>query len=490
MKRYALRAALENLAVVGVIALVALLVGNLIAFATSRNRLPPETRINDLDVGGLTVDEALLRLDEITRTPITVRLAEGSETIPPAAVGFQANEVALRVQLQALMERRSRLDAFPAFMLRRNAEPTVFELRYQYDAAQLDALVRALAERVDRPPRPMTVDLATNAVRPGEDGLTLDQAAASQRILAAFASARQRTVDLPIYVLPAALPPTQWLSSPLEQRLSAFLNTQTRLAAVFVKDLHTGEEFSLNADVAVSAQGWLRVALALFAYQALPFPLPTDAAAQIRALLTQGDADAERALLTMLGEGDAQRALLTFNRWLAQIGLRNTVLAALPEDAAPMFTAVTPANARGDITANPNPRAQSTVAEVGLLLEMIQQCAEDRGPLRLLFEETLEPAACAELTTLLARPSASGLLAQGGAPMFGRATWDENNHGDAVLVRAGPQSWLMVMLLHDASAPLDWGETAPALGDAARLCHAAFLGQLPTLTTPATPPSQ
>lgn len=41
MKRYALRAALENLAVVGVIALVALLVGNLIAFATSRNRLLP-----------------------------------------------------------------------------------------------------------------------------------------------------------------------------------------------------------------------------------------------------------------------------------------------------------------------------------------------------------------------------------------------------------------------------------------------------------------
>ncbi|MDW8054998.1 MAG: serine hydrolase [Anaerolineae bacterium] len=483
MKRYALRTALENLAVVGALALAALLIGNLIAFATSRNRLPPQTRINDLNVGDMTVDEALLRLNTIMRTPITVRLVDDAETLLPTAIQFQVNEVALRVQLQALVERHSRMDAFPAFALRRNAEPIVIEPRYQYDAAQLEALVRALAERIDRPPRPMSADLDANVLRPGEDGLTLDQAAASAAILAAFASAQQRTVDLPIYSVPAAMPPTAWLQSPLEQRLSAFFSTPSRLAAVFVKDLRTGEEFSLNADVALSAQGWLRIALALYAYHALPYPLSAETAAQVRALLAQDDADAERALLTALGEGDPQRALLAFNRWLAQIGLRNTFLAALPDDAAPMFTAITPANARGDVSANPSPRAQSTAAEVGLLLEMIQQCAENQGPLRLLFEDSLEPSACAEVMTALARTPASGLLAQGNVPVFGRTTWDENNHGDAALARAGEHPWVMVVLLHD-KAPLDGRESATLIGDASRLCHAAFLGQLPALALP------
>ncbi|MCS7324114.1 MAG: hypothetical protein NZ532_02060, partial [Thermoflexales bacterium] len=161
----------------------------------------------------------------------------------------------------------------------------------------------------------------------------------------------------------------------------------------------------------------------------------------------------------------------------------NTFLAALPDDAAPMFTAITPANARGDVSANPSPRAQSTAAEVGLLLEMIQQCAENQGPLRLLFEDSLEPDACAEVMTALARAPASGLLAQGNVPVFGRTTWDENNHGDAALARAGEHPWVMVVLLHD-KAPLDGRESATLIGDASRLCHAAFLGQLPALALP------
>jgi hypothetical protein len=91
-RRFLNRSMLENAAVVSVILVFALLIANVIMFIGSRNRLPPATRLGDLDVSGLTVDEAISATLRSLQQPVTLRYFDQSMELAPAAIGFRLNE--------------------------------------------------------------------------------------------------------------------------------------------------------------------------------------------------------------------------------------------------------------------------------------------------------------------------------------------------------------------------------------------------------------
>lgn len=484
-RRFLNRSTLENAAVVSVILVFALLIANVIMFISSRNRLPPATRLGDLDVSGLTVDEAISATVRSLQQPVTLRYLDQSTELAPSAIGFRLNEPVARLQLEEVIAKQQGLDKLPAFILRRNDAPAQIPLPYQYSEPQLQGVLAELAGRYNREARPPMPDLAAGTVTPGQDGAVLNLAEASQAILAAMQSSTSRTVDLPVDIMPLGMKGVRSLEVAVLERLRPFTERTGNLAGVFIKDLRSGEELAINGDVAFSGAGWLKLGLILEAYRANELPIAPALREKLELVSARGGPAEINDVLRELGDGDAQLGADRVNATLQKLGLRNTFLAQpLGQNITPPAM-VTPANARGDITTDPDPNAQSTVADVGVLLEMIEQCCNGAGGMILAFDGTFSAAKCDEMLAVIAKNGVSGLIeaGSGDAVVFHRQAWDERNHGDAALVRSPKGDYVVAVMLH-GQGQLDWTETSPIISDIARLAYGFFNEAMP----PAPPP--
>jgi hypothetical protein len=152
---------------------------------------------------------------------------------------------------------------------------------------------------------------------------------------------------------------------------------------------------------------------------------------------------------------------------------------------------VTPANSRGDIDASPDPNAQSTVADAGVLLEMLWQCSNGQGPMLLAMddENPFTPESCKAMLDGVASSPFNGLIeaGSGDAQVIQRLNWDPNNHGASALVQAGDRSYVVSILLHSPNA-LDWANTSPIITDIARIANGFFSGQMPAQVPALTSP--
>ena len=483
-RRFLNRAVLENAAVILALLVVAVLLANVIAFVASRDRLPPETRLGDMDVGGLTVDEAIEATVARLREPVVLRYGDQSELLRPEAIGFQVNELVARLQLEALIAGQQGLDKLPAFVLRQTGVPARIPLPYQYSDPQLRAVLGELAARYNREARPPALDLAAGTVTPAQTGALLNLGEAAGAVLTAMSSVASRTVDLPVDILPLDAAGVRLLEPAVLERLRPFTDRPGNLAGVFIKDLRSGEELVINGDVAFSGAGWLKLALVVEAYRAHALPIPQALREKLGGALAGGPAEINE-VLRMLGDGDAQLGADRVNAALQKLGLRNTFLAQPPGEAVRPPSVVTPANARSDLKADPDPNAQSTVAEVGVLLEMIEQCRSGAGAMLLAFDGAFSAAECDDMLALIAQNAFAGLIAAGSGQgtVFHRQAWDERNHGDAALVRSPGGEYLIVVMLH-GQGQLDWGETSAIIADVARLAYGFFNQEMP----PAPPP--
>jgi hypothetical protein len=488
-RRLSARTLLENTAVIAGLVLLALLIANLISFATTRDRLPPETRIGDIDVSGLTADEAISRTATTLQGPITLRFLDQQSELTPAGVGFRVNDAVARVQIDALLARQQGLAQLPAFILRQHISRTALGVPYQYSDTRLTAALSDLARRINREPSPPAPDTSAGRVVPGQDGAALNQSEAAQAILAALSSSQSRVVDLPIDVIPLGAASVKSLEPAIAERLKEFTSRQGNVAGVFIKDLRSGEELAVNPDVAFSARGWLFVPVVVEALRANEDPITGTLGAQMATLSTTGDVRLADTLLRELGTGDGQRGTDAVNALLGRLGLHNTFLAQPYEQAATPPTIITPANARGDITTGPDPTAQSTVADIGVLLEMLAQCRDGTGGIGPALDGQITPEECGGALDLLSQGRTPGLIqaSSAGAIAAHRQSWDARNHGDAALVRTPGGEYVIAIQLHSQDA-LNWSDTSPLISDVARLTYGFFNGAMPPEASPLTSP--
>ena len=283
-----------------------------------------------------------------------------------------------------------------------------------------------------------------------------------------------RAVELPFDSV--SVPPSApgMIETVARARLDAFVaDTGTGgIGALYLKDLATGEELAINADIALSAQAWLRWAVAL----------------EIARVADSVDGPATRALLQngpefnlalgQIGNGDSQSGADQVSMLLRELGLTSSFLAQPPGAAQRPPVIVTPANARGDISTNPDPVAQSTAAETGLLLEIIDSCQRNTGALILNYPGLFTPAKCGALLDAFGANPGQGLIdaASPEAVVIQRQNWTENLHASAALVRAQGRSYVIVIAL-SAPGALDWQRTSPVITDIARAAHAALTGR-------------
>lgn len=458
--------------------LAAVLLGNVVSFFSTRANLPAGTLMGGVDVGGLNLDDAVSRTITTLQAPVALRYQSTVIQLQPTDVDFQVNDVVARLQLQQVIDSQRSVSNLPAYILRRVTE-TRLAAPYQYSDTKLDAFLTDIAKEYDVAPQKSSSSTTTLQLARGQDGMSLNLQDARSLVLNALASAAPRIVDLPVDTQPGGANSIQALGDLIKQRVAAY-NSNGMVAGVFVKDLRTGKEFSLHGDVAFSAQGWLKLAIVLEAYHALSGTLSSQTAQQLASIVSTGSNGDANEVLKTIGGGDAPAGVNLLNDFLKRMGLVSTFLAQ-PFDQSGMPTQfITPGNTRTDINASPDPNAQSTPVEIGILLQMLEQCRVGGGALPLIFPGEFPAAQCEQILAMMSQNNANVLIAanSNGATVIHRQSWDANNHGDAALVRSPGGTYILVVMLHGNG--LNWADTSQVIGDVARATYGFFnQGQIP-----------
>jgi hypothetical protein len=176
------------------------------AYAIDRansDKIADGVRVGNIDVGGLTTDQARHRLQKRLakplEKPVAVKFEDQTFTLTP-------KQLELRSDVNGMVDAArdaSRSGGFPSRVWRYATGGTVDreispELGYSHEA--LDAFVADAAKQIDRDPVDATVaptPASLNAV-PGEDGTTVRARELRSRLTAAIQSPRHRTVAAPV----------------------------------------------------------------------------------------------------------------------------------------------------------------------------------------------------------------------------------------------------------------------------------------------------
>lgn len=190
-----------------VLALVVVLVA---VTASYGEKVLPGTRVAGVDLGGADAEEARRRLAPVIATDAPVTLAVGSTTINvvPSEAGY-AVDLDATVQRALEAGRDGPLGTVRGVLAGltggRDVEPAA-----RVDRARMLATVRDVASQVDRPVSPgairaiaETLEVETTTPR---DGRRVRRTELADRLEAAFAAPRGRSVAIPVTVRPAVSP--------------------------------------------------------------------------------------------------------------------------------------------------------------------------------------------------------------------------------------------------------------------------------------------
>ena len=480
-RRPTFRSILRSLVTLIGVAVFLVLLINAIAFRTSRSVLPNGAHIADLDLSGLSPDDAISRTLKTLQSPVMLHYQDNAITLTPNQIDFVTNETALKSQFDLLIQEQSSWNNLPAFVLRQSSTPPQFPVPYDYSDQKLQDTLLTIAQQYDQPARQALPDLNAKQLAPAQPGRALNLAEARTLVMNALISSANRDVVLPVDLLAQEEISLRTLGEPIANRLKAFNSIEGNISAMFIKDLKTGEELRINDQLPFSAQGWLRLGLIVEAYRLTQDTPPQSVVQQLDAIALRGDNISANDLLKTLGRGDAQTGIDQFNDTLHKMGLRNTFLAQPFDQPGVAATFITPANSQTNAAQiKPDARAQSTLAEIGALLETVEQCRNGVGGLPLAFPGAFTINKCAQIMDLLARNKINALVEAGSpsASVVHRQSWDDNNHGDAAVVRTPGRTYIIVVMLH-STQPLQWSETSVIISDIARLTYIVFNNKVP-----------
>lgn len=449
-----------------VFALVVFVVANLVSFATSRGQLPSSAYLGDVNVSGMTTEQAINAASAALRQPVLARYQTEVIPVAPAEAEFKLNDAVARAQLEQIIRKNAGWDKLPAYALRQ-ITTTRLSMPYTYDEQKLLGILGGISKQYDHAPAPPAPDASGAGINPGSEGRILNIPAARDQLISALASSITRTITLPVETASAGAVGLTPLKQAIQMQLKP-LTDGGNVAGVYVKDLQTGQELSVNADVAFSAKGWLRLAVAL-AGLADGRPEVTSATFLREVLVTANDARLNE-LVKQIGNGDLTAGIQNINAVLKKLGLTSTFIAQPFGATGRVSVITTPGNTRADVVTNPDPNMQSAPAEVGLMLEMFNQCSKTGGPLRIAYPGKFTQTQCADALRALGDNKFNGLIEASipEATIQRRQSWDDVNHGDAALVTNNNRAYILVVVLNSQNK-LDWAVTSPLINNIARV---------------------
>lgn len=452
-----------------------LLVWQYLGYRSANRTLPAGMTMAGLSVEGMMREEALNALETAFATPLEVVYLEQRLALPPDSIELRYSVEETAANLDEALAGRRGFDGLVAYVLRRPFDSVDVPVAVGYSEERLNGFLARVVRQYDRPPQEPVPLLASLTFRPGQPGYELDVEASRARLAAALIFATEQEVELVVRMEEA--PPLE--IEVLDQMLRDTLDDHPGLiGGIFIKNLHTGDELGINADVAYTGLGVLKIAVAEEAYRILDSPLDPEITDWLSDTLSASSSNSKTNLLLndVIGNGDSYQGAENLTDSMSYLGLRNTFMAAPYDEEEVPLAIVTPANSRADITAEPDPSMQTTPLDVGLLLEMIYQCSHDSGALMVAYPGALAADECNQMIEWMSANRIDSFIEAGvpmGTQIARKHGWIGDTHADAALVFSPGGDFVLVVFLY-RSEWLEWEESAPLIADIATATYNYF----------------
>ncbi|MDX2140400.1 MAG: serine hydrolase [Chloroflexota bacterium] len=422
----------------------------LVRFSQTSDRLPLNVTVGGIEVGGLTPSDAIRTWETAYGSPITLWYVDSPILLDPAAVGFQTQRQAMLAQARgtSIAEGQFWLQFLNYLTGQRTVEgSTDVPLIADYRPELLQQwLEREVVPRYDRAPGGASFDLTTLTLRPGASGYRLDTRAAVPMIDAALRDPVNRAVTLPVEGADGRGPGLDVLRQMIVSYLDLqgfIYDGQSTVAGVYVMDLTTGEEMSINGDVAFSAASTAKLGILIDYYRSILTSPSNDEAFLMSQSLLCSNNSSSNLLVQLLGGQDLFAGLADMRDTLQYLGARNTYLIA-PFDLGiegQVLGSIPPpdgASPNPNFNTGADPFNQTTPEDLGTLLTMIYDCAYNNSGLMTAYPEgEFNQTECQQMLNIMSNNNLERLLQAGIPPevqIAHKNGWLSNVHGDAGIV--------------------------------------------------------
>jgi len=413
------------------LAAVVLTFYELVAYSRVRSRLPEGLTIAGVPVGGLDRAGATERLLQVYSTQVELQYGDQLIHLTPASVGYRLDTETMLAAAELDRTADNFWSGFWDFLWNRPGDAGSIPLRSEYSQAQLEATLRDIAARYDKPGDPIEPIPGSPNFAAGNPGSVLDLARASELVGRALNTSTDRRISLPVVETNPERPTFATLGRLLRQNID--VAGFSGLVDLYLMDLRTGEELQLayldNQDipadpgVAFTAASTIKIGIMVAFYRYFDEPLDVEADRLMRQMITLSGNDPADWLTQRISAFDGP---IKVTDTLQKLGLESTFIAGyfkLGSDLMRVYR--TPGNQRSDINTRPDIYNQTTAAEIGMLMADIYQCADGGGTLLAVFPGEITPSECRHMLDLLAE-NHIGVLIEAGVPEVTRVA---HKHG-------------------------------------------------------------
>jgi len=320
----------------------------------------------------------------------------------------------------------------------------------------------------------------------GAPGQALLMDESIQPILDALDSGDQREAQLVLAETPAG-PPTL-------DDLAAVLNTFTSdfpgFAAIYVQDLATGQEGTVDVDVAFSGMSTMKVAIVTTLFSRMEGVDDVEIGQLIDYALGESNNVAANGVLRRVGNGDIFAGGQRVTEFMRGLGYVNSFIQTGYDDKSTVAQIPTAANQRTDWDTEPDTHLQSTPADMGRLLADVYRCTQAEGKLLEVYPDALTPEECKTILFYLSHDEFTELI-WAGLPRPDEA-WVVHKHGfvndahsDLALIWGPTGPYVLSVYLYRRGW-MDWETSNAAMKEISRIVwsYFAFQQEIQNVTPP------
>jgi hypothetical protein len=394
----------------------------LTSYSRIRDNFPLGLEVAGIPVGGLNYEEAAERIYTVYRSPIELNYAGSLIQIRPAVLGFEPQVENMLAVADNMRVTEPFWNGFWDFLWNRNIEIISIPLNADYDEARIrDYLETEIAARYDSPsssPQPIP---GTTDFQVGAPGTSLNLDRATLQVIDALNSPDNRSITLSLGQSAAQRPSINNLEIMLKQLIDA--SGFDGIVELYLQDMESDQNIhfayemgtDLPPNIAFSAWSTIKIPVMVSSFKVMDEPAPDRYLSLMEGMIEQSEnTSTDELAMTVI---DQNLAPIIVTEDMQTLGLEDTFWGAyFYLGAPPLQLYTTPANSRDDIDTGPDAFLQTTVADMGMLMEDIYQCqAYDGGALIAAFPGEITQNECDLMVTYLARNQIAVLI-QAGVP--------------------------------------------------------------------------
>ncbi len=470
-------------------------------YKASAAPIPPGVYLGGVEMGRVKdAAQAAALLDTRNTEPIAVFYGDKRLILRPQEVDYRVDVERMIADASRYLDGPDFVDIALRNLLGLEQKRRDVPVYATVDSAKLTAWLEKAATENDHPPQPARGtpprwDWATGGSAPadstgfvgavrdewqwsvGAPGQTLLIEQSIPPILDALGSDGAREAHLVLDETPASLPTLDDLAAVLNTFTSDFPG----FAAIYVQDLATGEEGSVDVDVAFSGMSTMKVAIVTALFAQMEGVEDGEIGQLIDYALGESNNVAANGVLRQVGGGDIFAGGRRVTEFMRSLGHVNSFIQTGYDDKSAIAQIPTAANQRTDWDTEPDAHLQSTPADMGRLLADIYRCTQGEGKLLEFYPGQITPEECNTILFYLSHDEFTELI-WAGLPRPDDA-WIVHKHGfvndahsDLALIWGPAGPYVLSVYLY-RQGWMDWETSNAAMKEISRIVWSFFAFQ-------------